>query len=60
VVRGTPDPAAPAHDISFGFVLDPVPAPYQGDYSRVVHWLRAELDIKFAGDPVIQVPLEIV
>ncbi len=56
----TPDPAAAAHDITFGFVLDPSLAPYQGSNSRVVYWLQAELDIKFAGDPMIQVPLEIV
>jgi len=55
----TPNPAGAEHEVTFGFVLDPGLAPYQGAHSRVVYWLQAELDIKLAGDPVIRLPLEI-
>jgi hypothetical protein len=55
----TPDPSAPEHEIRFGFVLDPVLTPFQGASSRVVYWLEAELDVKFASDPVIRLPLDL-
>ena len=55
----TPNPAGAEHEVTFGFVLDPSLTPYQGDFSRVVYWLQAELDVKFAGDPVIRLPLDL-
>ena len=46
----TPNPSAGEHEVTFGFVLDPPLSPFQGAYSRVVYWLEAELDVKFASD----------
>jgi len=55
----TPDPSAPEHEVTFGFVLDPPLSPFQGAISRVIYWLQAEIDVKFASDPVIRLPLEL-
>jgi outer membrane protein assembly factor BamB len=54
----TPDPTSPEHEVTFGFVLDPPLSPFQGAFSRVVYWLEAEVDVKFASDPVIRLPLD--
>ncbi|HXX94712.1 MAG TPA: hypothetical protein VEN81_13845 [Planctomycetota bacterium] len=55
----TPNPSADRHEVTFGFVLDPPLAPFQGASSRVVYWLQAEVDVKGAGNPVVQLPLEL-
>jgi hypothetical protein len=55
----TPDPTSPEHEVTFGFVLDPPLCPFQGAISRVVYWLEAEIDVKFASNPVIRLPLDL-
>jgi sporulation-control protein spo0M len=54
-----PDPAAESQDYAFDIAIPAWPVPFVGRYSRVDLWLSATLDIAWALNATIDVPLQI-